>query len=210
NASHPVFYGLRLINWQDQVYTVGDIYFYPLELRESLLVYLQRNLLEPGFMVPPKISDLLKDRGYLFNIMQQIVTDMSRAKEEEEEDEKEKPVEEEMPAPAPEKEVEATHCRSQFMVENYNQVKDELDKTDLIKFNGKDDRYLNYYWYRNPGKLEMNEKDGVIRLSNTKITVETLGENNLEDIKITLNKLLGNKVRFMYDIKEKRRNFALE
>lgn len=212
-AGKNVFFALRLIDWEDYVFSGGDIYIYHGEFKERFLMFLKNKLIDPRALVPKSIMDLLKSKGYLFNHLQQSMRKDVPVRKKDNFDEMEENGNEEetiKEQPVKQKEVPASISRAHFMVENYEKIRSFLDsgvQTKVLEEKGSE---VLFSWARNPGRSLTQCEDGIIRLSKRKLVFESMDAGDFEDGKTFIRKNLKGEVNYMYDDLEKRRGFATE
>ena len=214
-AGKNVFFALRLIDWENYVFSGGDIYIYHGEFKERFLMFLKNKLIDPRALVPKSIIELLKSKGFLFNHLQQSMRkdnpvrkkDSIEGEEEVEIENEEEAVKEQLHK---EKEVQASISRAHFLVENYKKIRSFLDESTQIKVLEEKESEVTYSWARNPGRSLTQCEDGIIRLSKRKLLFESMDASDFEDGKTFIRKNLKGQVNYMYDDLEKRRGFATD
>ncbi len=211
-AGKNVFFALRLIDWENYVFSGGDIYIYHGEFKERFLMFLKNKLIDPRALVPKSIIDLLKTKGYLFNHLQQSMRKDVPIRKKNNFEEEEEPHEEETveKKPIKEKEIQASISRAHFLVENYEKIRSFLESNIQIKVLEEKESGITFSWARNPGRSLTHNEDGIIRLSKRKLVFESMDASDFEDGKTFIRKNLKGQVDYMYDDLEKRRGFATD
>ena len=206
-AGRNVFFALRLLEWEDFIFAVGDLYVYHGELKERILMFLKNRLVDKFALVQPSIISSLKTKGFLFNHLQmQMRQDVPVRRKEsaiKEEEELKKKEEERK-----KQEQKSVVSRSHFMVENYDKVKEFLESSVQTDIEKSEKGETVFTWSRNPGRALTHHNDGKIKLSKRKLIFESTGERDFEDGKTFIRKNLKGYVNYMYDDLEKRRGFA--
>lgn len=202
-AGKNVFFGLRIVEFEGVKFSAGDIYVYPEELKENVLLSLKNQLVDPKAIVPPSAEDLLKKKGYIFNHIQMMLDHTHPVKEKERTETEEKPPEKEKT-----EEPEVSLARAHFMVDDYEKVKQILNDLDIIKLEKERDGKVIYTMSKTPARALAGEKDGIIHLGRRKLIFETKNNNCFEEYRNNLGKKLKPYVKYMYDDVEKRRDFA--
>lgn len=207
-AREGLFFALRLAPWQNMVFSVGDMYVYPQDFKEHMLMFLKNKLVDPRAIVPRSLTELIKDKGYVFNHLQMMVRGTSpKSQLDDEEDDIDEEPEEEKSVEV-EKEAVVSLARAHFMVEDFDKVKEKLDTMNLAKLNRFDDKGFEYDWSKTPARRLSGEIDGKIILTRRKLVFETRESHCLEDGKSDIRKALKPYVKYMYDDMEKRRILA--
>lgn len=213
-AEEGNFFALRLIPFQESIFTAGDIYVYPDKLKEHLLMFLQKNIVTNNrSIVPLSPEQLIKKHSYLFNHMQLLVREVEERKEQhkasEENDSytsiKEKPQKNDKPAEKKIKEAEVSVARAHFMVNDFEKAKEGLQSIKGFSLKESGEKLCKFSWSRNPLKESSNTEDGSANLSGRKLVFETIYLGSLEDVKSSISKNLKPYVEYMYDDVEKRR-----
>jgi len=197
------FFGLRVIEYKGLVLSVGDLYVYPEELKEDVLLSLKEQLVEPKAIVPPSLMELLKRKGYIFNHIQMILDRTHPVKEKTREESEEKPLEEKKF-----EELEVSLSRAHFMVNDYDKVRQILDDSNIFKLEQEGDGKAEYIMFRSPARALADSEDGTIHLGKRKLIFETKNNNCFEECRNNLIKTLKPYIEYMYDDVEKRRGFA--
>lgn len=202
-ADGTLFFALRIINWRGRNYSIGDMYVYPDDMRDHLLMILQRRLVDPKAIVPPTLQEMLKSKGYIFNHIQMAVrnTDsyVTPKNPSTPEREKEKAVAPEKPKP------QVGVSRAHFSVIDYEKSAEALKALSSLVFRGESDGGLQYSWFRKKGEPENSREDGRVTLTRRKLLFETVGIDDLEAGKSDIKKALKPHVQHTFDDLEKRR-----
>lgn len=201
-ADSTVFFALRVIRWGDRHYSCGDIYAYPDDMRDHLLMILQRRLVDPRAIVPPSLEEMLKLKGYIFNHIQMAVRNTDnyvRPRQGSPEETNEKTGNKTEPEP------KVGICRAHFAVLDYDRVKALLGSTPSVLFSEDTTDGPVYLWFRKKGSPDGDRENGKILLTRRKLIFETMGIDDLEGGKSDLIKALKPHIQHTFDDLEKRR-----
>ncbi len=198
-----VFFGLRITEFEENIFSVGDLYVYPEEVKENVLLSLKNRLVDPKAIVPPSMEELLKKKGYVFNHFQMMLDRSSPVKEKE----RTEPEEKTQVEKKPEKSA-ISFARAHFMVDDYEKAKQLLNDLNIVKFEKESNGEAIYAMSRTPARALAGEEDGIIHLGKRKLVFETKNNNCFEECRNNLGKKLKPYIKHMYDDVEKRRSFA--